>query len=103
MSAKRTVAVSILGHEYRIRTDVDPESVRRAAALVDETVARIRSRTATVDSLDVALLAALNLAKEVVALRDGAGTRSAGLDSARLAELVALLETAVGDPAPAHH
>lgn len=103
MAARRTVSVKLFGHEYRIRSDADPDAVRRAAAMVDETVARIRSRTGTVDSLEVALLTALNLANQLVSLRDGRGAGPSGIDSGRLAELVTLLETAVGDPAPARH
>jgi len=70
MTAKRSVAVRILGQEYRIRSDADEASVQRIAELVDATMARIRARTRTVDSLDLAILAALNLASDLLALRE---------------------------------
>ena len=73
MGPKRTVPVQLLGKEYRIRSDADPDTIRRAAALVDETVRKVRDRTTTVDTIDVAVLAALNLANHLVALRESNG------------------------------
>jgi len=69
MAAKRSVSVRILGHEYRIRTDADPAGLARVAELVDETMARLRERTGVIDSLDLAIMAALNLARDLVAER----------------------------------
>ncbi|RIL05436.1 MAG: cell division protein ZapA [Proteobacteria bacterium] len=69
MAAKRSVSVRILGHEYRIRTDSDPAGLARVAQLVDETMGRLRERTGAVDSLDLAIMAALNLARDLVAER----------------------------------
>jgi len=66
MSAARSVAVRIQGHEYRIRTDADEASIERVAEYVDATMERIRTRTKTVDSRDVAVLAALNIARELL-------------------------------------
>jgi cell division protein ZapA len=98
--AKRSIAVRILGAEYRIRSEADEGSVRRVASLVEDTMARIRDRTQTVDTLDLAVLAALNLANDLIALRDGASDEAmahdAGLDAARLAHLIATIEAAAG-------
>jgi cell division protein ZapA len=102
---KRTVAVEILGQEYRIRSDSDAETIRRAAALVDETMAKVRDRTGTVDSLDIAVLTALNIANHLITLRDAAGTGSQGgkIRSADLGELINLVEAAIAEPAPTTH
>jgi len=102
VAPRQTVAVRILGQEYRIKSEGDPEGVRRAARLLEETLDRVRGRSGTVDSLDVAVLAALNLAHHLVGLRDEARRgRGAGVDAERLAALVALVESAV-EGAPAH-
>ena len=69
MTAKRSVSVRILGHEYRIRTDADPADLSGVARLVDETMGRLRDRTGVIDSLDLAIMAALNLARDLVAER----------------------------------
>lgn len=101
MSTKRTVPVQVLGKEYRIRSDADPEIVRRAALLVDETIRKVQDRTSTVDTLDVAVLAALNLANHVVNLRERNG--AAGVSADRLSELVALLESAAAESSATTH
>ena len=69
--SKKSVAVRILGQEYRIRSDADEEWLQHVAACVDAAMDQVRERTKTVDTLDVALLTCLNLAREVLELRDG--------------------------------
>ncbi len=70
---KRTIAVWILGQEYRIRSDAEESTVQKAAAFVDETMTMIRERTGAVDSLNIAVLAALNIANHLIALREKPG------------------------------
>ncbi len=69
MSSKQSVSVTISGQEYRIKSDADEHSLQKVAQHVDQTMERIRKRTGTVDTLEVALLAALNLARELEQLR----------------------------------
>jgi len=90
--ARRTVQVRIQGRTYRIRAEgqADAASVGRAAALLDETIERVRIRVGTVDSVDVAMLAALNVANSLVVERE---LRSVtGVTDARLEALIGLLE-----------
>lgn len=92
---RRSITVRIHGQEYRIRSEADEQSVRRAAAFVDETMTRIRERTEAVDTLDIAVLAALNLANHLLAARSAAGGRAArelGLEVERLEALRELVE-----------
>lgn len=65
----KVVAVTLLGKEYRIRSDADPEWLQEVARLVDQTLGQVRERTKTHDTLDVALLTSLNLARQVLASR----------------------------------
>lgn len=65
---KRSVAVRIAGQEYRIKSDADEDFLHEVARYVDHSMARIRERTRTVDSHDVAVLTALNLARELLQL-----------------------------------
>lgn len=95
---KRSVAVRIRGREFRIRSDEDEQSLQRVANYLDEAMAKVEERTGTVDSLDVTLLTALNLARELVDLREGnAASRKTGLDPARLRSLIELAESAVAE------
>ena len=99
MSQKRTVAVTIQGREYRIRADGDGGSVHQAAQLLDDTMAKVRERSGVADSVDVAVLAALNLANSLVAERVG-GTGIRALER-RLSDLTQLAEAALSPGAAA--
>ena len=63
----------------------------------------VEKKTGTVDSLNLALLSALNLARELVELRGrpaSAGRSSSEVDSERLESLIELAESAFA-PVPA--
>ena len=106
---KSSVAVQIAGKEYRIRSDADPDWLQKVAGQVDRAMALIRERTETVDTLEVAVLTALNLAREIVLMREqlaarrdeeaeASGGGSQVLDSKRLRELIELAESALEFP-----
>ncbi len=67
--AKTTVR--IFGQEYSVRADTNAEHVRQVAELVDEKMREVASRSSQVSTIRVAILAALNLADELVSLRAG--------------------------------
>ena len=90
MSEKRSVTVNIRGQELRIRSDESPELLAQIAKIVDATMRRVEERTGAVDTLDVAMLTALNLAREIVETR---GTRPSGH---RLRSLIERAEAAGG-------
>ena len=102
MAARRSIAVRILGHEYRIRSDADPAQIEQVARTVDETMSRIRERTGTVDTLDLAILTALNFANDLLAQRGDAGEREGRVlvDRGRLQSLAELAEAAAEAPEP---
>ena len=97
MAAREAVTIKIRGHEFRIRTDGEPDALQRVANYLDETMSLVEQQTGTVDSLDLAMLSALNLARELVDLREGriAGSGAPGVDSARLENLIELAEAAL--------
>ena len=100
MASKRTVPVTIQGREYRIRAETTPEAVKAAAELLNETLDRVRMRSGTVDSVDVAVLAALNIANTLVSEREGADPT--GILGPRIDELVSLVESALAEPPTSH-
>jgi cell division protein ZapA (FtsZ GTPase activity inhibitor) len=98
MASKRAVSVRIRGQEFRVVSDDDEAWLQRVAGYLDETMASVEERTGTVDSLDVAMLTALNLARELVELRENASMSPAGGPAARrLRGLIELAESAL-DP-----
>jgi len=95
-SERHSVKVRLGGKEYRLRSDASEEAMQQVADYVEGAMQRIRERTDTVDSQDVALLASLNLAREVLYLREqaeagggGSGTRLRALIEQVEAELPA--------------
>ena len=61
---EQTVRVEIYNQTYSIRSDGDNEYIQRLAEYVDRKMREISSGTFTVDSLKVAILAALHIADE---------------------------------------
>ncbi len=95
--SKRSVAVEIAGQSYRIRSDAEEASLHRLAAYVDRAMERVRVGTGTVDSLDVAVLTCLNLAREILSLRDR--EQNANAPGARdLRALIERVEAALPSP-----
>lgn len=72
-STRNTVTIKLAGKEYRLRSEASEEGLQRVASYVDHAMQKIKERTDTVDSQDIALLTALNLAREVLQLREQAG------------------------------
>jgi cell division protein ZapA (FtsZ GTPase activity inhibitor) len=91
VAGKRSVSIRVLGQEYRIRSDAHPSDLQRVAALVDETMARLRDRTGAVDSRELAMMTAVNLARDLLVER---AARRIDLGAApRLRELAERVET----------
>ena len=79
--------------------DADEASLQRVARYVDETMERIKQRTGAVDSVEVALLTALNAARE---LDEARGAGEALPPSAELRGLIERIEAAVDAAGPPH-
>jgi cell division protein ZapA len=71
MAKKSSVAteIEIFGAVYPVRGDKDPEYLQELAALVDGKMRDISRQVQTVDTGKIAVLAALNLADELVQCR----------------------------------
>ena len=66
---KQMVDVVILGQQLTVTSDDAPEHVREVARYLDETMRNVAAGGRAVATLDVALLAALNIASEYQKLR----------------------------------
>jgi len=103
VATQPTVSVNIRGKEFRVVGDEDAESLQRVAGYLDETMESVAKRTGIVDSLDISLLTGLNLARELVRVREGRSRGGPGATGEQLQELTDLVEAAVAgsgdDPA----
>ncbi len=67
---KNRVAVVIMGEEYTIKSTFSPQSMHRAARLVDRLLRALSERHVSSSSHQLAILAALNLAHQLLEQRD---------------------------------
>jgi cell division protein ZapA len=85
------IPITIQGQRYPIRSSLDPEYVVRLAALVDEKMCAASESTPSADSLRLAVLAALNIADELLRCRDAIDARDGQL-AERTEELERMLD-----------
>jgi cell division protein ZapA len=99
MPEKQRVDIEILGQKYPIRSEASPEWVRKLAAFVDGRAREIRGDASGVDSTRVLALTALDMADELLRLREE--RKEQDIDhkdvSARLGALRQLLDAVVPD------
>ncbi len=97
------VHVEILGQTYAVKAGADPGYVESLAAFVDEQMKDVSRASGAVDSVRVAVLAALNLADELFRLRrelEEARSRaqaSGQPSNERIAQLASTLGAALGE------
>jgi cell division protein ZapA len=101
MSEPRVIHVDIQGQRYAIKSDLDPKYVSDIAAFVDDKMSRVGRELASVDTMRLAVLAALNIADELYRARQdttGATTRllARAADIERIVD--AALDTAAALP-----
>jgi cell division protein ZapA (FtsZ GTPase activity inhibitor) len=101
MASRSTVSVRIRGQEFRIVSDDDEEFLQRIAGYLDDTMKSVEKRTGTVDSLDAALLTGLNLARELVKIREGRVSGGGGVAPERLRSLTDRVEAVLAEGADA--
>ena len=75
MTAKSTttVEVEIFGATYQVRGDNDADYLQELAALVDQKMQEVAAHLKTVDRTKIAVLAALNVADDLVQCRKDQG------------------------------
>ena len=96
------IHVEIFGQTYAVKAGADPGYVEALAAFVDGQMKDVSRSSAAVDSVRIAVLAALNLADEVFRLRrelDEAQSRAqaGGQSDERIARLATRLGSALGE------
>ena len=65
-----TTAVEILGAVYQVRGHDDSGYLQEVAAVVDRRMREVAAKTASADTAKIAILAALNLADELLQSRE---------------------------------
>jgi cell division protein ZapA len=71
--------VEIYDHVYNVAGDLDPEYVQQLASYVDQRMRQIARGSGAIDSIKVAVLAALSIADELHSLRQSREKNQAAL------------------------
>ena len=93
--SKQVTAVKIFNQTYQVSSGDDPEYVKQLARYVDKVMAEVFENTPAVDSLKVAVLAALNIADECFAARQELETLDDTVTE-KSEEIITLLDPLVG-------
>jgi cell division protein ZapA len=91
---KHTVKVNIFGGEYPIKSEADPEYIKRVAKYVDRKMREISEKVDIRATAKVAILAALNITDELFREKDDKDKRLSEVED-RTAELAEWLEKAL--------
>jgi cell division protein ZapA len=99
---KHAVQVSILGQHYTVKSEASPDEVAKVVDFVNEKISEVTATGRVTDSLNVAVLALLNLAGIHLRLQEGRATSVAqspsdALTASRLLRLLERLEQACPD------
>lgn len=68
---KRVVEVEIFGNRYTLKSEFPETEVRRIAAYVDAKMREVAAQSRSVDSLHIAILTALNIARDYLQEKEG--------------------------------
>ena len=92
---KQSVQVSILGQQFNLRSDAPPEQVHRVARFVEDQISQVTGSGRTVDSLQAAILALLNVSAAHLEGSPASNAPDADDASRRLGLMIEKIETAL--------
>lgn len=88
---KKEVEIKVMGQKFLVRSDSNEEYVNEVASFVDEKVNEVLKTSKSVASLNVAILAAMNIADEFLRYK---GKREKKLEEAgkRIKDIIELID-----------
>ena len=95
---KQAVQVTILGQQYMVKSEAAPEEIRKVADFVNARLEDVAATSKTVDSLNAAVLALLNVSGSYLRLREQIPSDQEIEE--RIRHLLVRLERECPEPAP---
>jgi cell division protein ZapA (FtsZ GTPase activity inhibitor) len=92
---KQSVQVSILGQQFNLRSDAPPEQVHRVARFVEDQISLVTGSGRTVDSLQAAILALLNVSAAHLEGSTAQGPLDDADEGRRLSQMIEKIESAL--------
>ena len=93
---KQSVQVSILGQQFNLRSDAPPEQVHRVARFVEDQISQVTRSGRTVDSLQAAILALLNVSAAHLEASPELSNPGGADEERRLSQLIEKIEATLG-------
>lgn len=75
-----TIEVTIFGKQYPVVAAKDPEYIKKLAQMVDQKMKEIADQVPDIPSTGVAVLACLNIADELISIRETASSHMKTID-----------------------
>lgn len=91
---KNLIRVEILGREYTVKSDEGEEQVRNIAAYVNRKIKEVSESGQTVSTLNLAILAALNIANDYFKAVEGQKNFWQSIE-ARSGRLIAMIDSKI--------
>ena len=91
MSVAKLVEVTIANAQYTIKTDADEAYIQSVARFVNGKIEEIQSKTKSVSTMNVVILAALNTADELFQERDRNRKKTEDIEG-QSSSLIAMIE-----------
>lgn len=88
---KKTMEISIMGQKFMIKSDSDDEYVGQVASFVDQRINEVIQNTKSVASLNVAILAAMNIADEYFKYKKDRGEKFSIVEK-KIQDLIELID-----------
>ena len=88
---KTTTEVSIMGQKFMVKSDSDDDYVGEVAVFVDQKINEVIQNTKSVASLNVAILAAMNIADEYFRFRRDRGEKFQTVEK-KIQDLIELID-----------
>lgn len=88
---KKTTEIIIMGQKFMVKSDSDDDYVHRVAAFVDNKINEVIQNTKSVASLNVAILAAMNIADEYLRFKRDKTDRFLEVDK-KVSDLIELID-----------
>lgn len=88
---KRQVEIQVMGQKFLVRSESDESYVARVAQFVDQRMSEVFKNTNSVSSLNVAILAAMNIADDYFRLREEKEKQLKGVEK-RVGEMLELID-----------
>lgn len=91
---RKAFEVKILNQKFLLQTDSDERYVRKVADFVNEKIFNIQKKTSSVSTLNVAILAAINIADDLFKIKRKKVETKSTLET-KIKDLVQILDTCI--------